>query len=233
MGSKKLIGYWITGFNDTQYCAPQELVGNYSSVTKSLIVAYLNGGELAGQQLGYSWCRFSCDNEYGSMGSQELTDGVWMWPQGLAHYVEKHDVMLPDAFIADATTKEPIPRNYEAYDYQRSHGDVSFWVAWCKRHANGKIAARIKALRPEADRKAYAAACAEEEKLKQAYAEEEKKLELSNNICLWAGCNKFTEEGYTICKWHQRKHSNDTTVSSASDNIYRSYFRKAMEVEER
>jgi len=33
------------------------------------------------------------------MGRGELTDGVYMWPEGLAHYLEKHNVRLPQEFV--------------------------------------------------------------------------------------------------------------------------------------
>jgi hypothetical protein len=28
------------------------------------------------------------------MGSFDLTDGLWLWPEGLAHYVEAHGLPL-------------------------------------------------------------------------------------------------------------------------------------------
>jgi hypothetical protein len=41
--------------------------------------------------MGYSQCRF-CGIQN---GSGEFTDGLLIWPEGLAHYVEKHHVRLP------------------------------------------------------------------------------------------------------------------------------------------
>ena len=32
-------------------------------------------------------------------GNLELTDGTFLWPEGLAHYVRDHDVRLPTAFV--------------------------------------------------------------------------------------------------------------------------------------
>jgi len=49
---------------------------------------------------GGSTCRFLCENK--SVGNKELTDGVWVWPEGLAHYVEVHDVLLPSEFVNQA-----------------------------------------------------------------------------------------------------------------------------------
>jgi hypothetical protein len=33
-------------------------------------------------------------------GSAEYTDGTYVWPEGLAHYVMEHDVRLPDEFVS-------------------------------------------------------------------------------------------------------------------------------------
>ncbi|TWD73097.1 hypothetical protein FB561_6982 [Kribbella amoyensis] len=32
-------------------------------------------------------------------GSVELTDLLYIWPEGLAHYVKEHDVRLPERFV--------------------------------------------------------------------------------------------------------------------------------------
>jgi len=62
------------------------------------------------------------------MGSRELTDGEWIWPEGLAHYVEHHDVILPDAFVDHCRSRAwrpatcDIPSAYEI--------DDNFWREW-------------------------------------------------------------------------------------------------------
>jgi uncharacterized protein (DUF952 family) len=33
------------------------------------------------------------------MGDSDLYDGEWVWPEGLAHYVERHAVRLPEDFV--------------------------------------------------------------------------------------------------------------------------------------
>jgi len=33
------------------------------------------------------------------MGSKELTDGVFVWPEGLHHYVSRYNVVLPEEFV--------------------------------------------------------------------------------------------------------------------------------------
>lgn len=46
--------------------------------------------------MGYSPCRL-CG--LASNGNLDLTDGTYIWPEGLAHYVLEHSVRLPDEFI--------------------------------------------------------------------------------------------------------------------------------------
>jgi hypothetical protein len=33
------------------------------------------------------------------LGSVEYSDGRFIWPEGLAHYVEEHQARLPDEFV--------------------------------------------------------------------------------------------------------------------------------------
>jgi hypothetical protein len=61
------------------------------------VLNYLEHGMRAEQYRGYSWCRI-CGFE--DNGSAEFTDGTYIWPTGLAHYVDKHSVRLPAEFLA-------------------------------------------------------------------------------------------------------------------------------------
>lgn len=45
--------------------------------------------------MGYSRCRI-CNAQNGNL---ELTDDVFIWPEGLAHYVRDHAVRLPVEFV--------------------------------------------------------------------------------------------------------------------------------------
>lgn len=77
---------------------PGEFVdATWDPAERAKVVAYLNAGERMFAWLGYSSCRL-CDNE--GNGSTDLTDGVYAWPQGYAHYVAEHDVKPPADFIA-------------------------------------------------------------------------------------------------------------------------------------
>jgi hypothetical protein len=43
------------------------------------------------------------------LGSTELTDGIWAWPDRLEHYVEAHDVLLPEDFVLACRASVPPP----------------------------------------------------------------------------------------------------------------------------
>jgi hypothetical protein len=88
---------------------------------------------------GFSTCRFGCA---GAVGSRELTDGVWLWPEGLGHYVETHAICLPDDFLAHARqnsfrlpedARQNIPRFETRLPYS-----AHCWMSW----ANAKGALR-------------------------------------------------------------------------------------------
>lgn len=60
------------------------------------IINYLKAGDVHTPWLGYSTCRLcGCMN-----GTECLTDGTYMWPSGLAHYVEVHWIEMDEDFVA-------------------------------------------------------------------------------------------------------------------------------------
>jgi len=61
------------------------------------IAQYLDSGKVVESWLGCSYCRFGCKNV--DMGSRDLSDGAYLWPEGLSHYVRAHGVVLPREFI--------------------------------------------------------------------------------------------------------------------------------------
>jgi hypothetical protein len=90
-----LIGYWKE-YGEDNYIDPALLIDEGWEIdNREKIINYLNSGKFKTGYFGWSNCRIcKCRN-----GGTELTDGVWYWPVGLAHYVEKHNVKLPDEFI--------------------------------------------------------------------------------------------------------------------------------------
>lgn len=65
--------------------------------------------------MGSSRCRIcSCLN-----GCRDLTDGYYLWPEGLAHYVLDHSVRLPTEFL------KHIDQRVEALE--ELERDISWW----------------------------------------------------------------------------------------------------------
>src|SRR5688572_2501334 len=52
--------------------------------------------------LGYSSCRLRCGVPHSAVGCRDLTDGSWIWPEGLSHYVRVHGVVLTERFVEHA-----------------------------------------------------------------------------------------------------------------------------------
>lgn len=126
------IGFW-KGNDDRWLIHPKRLVDpNWQLNDRDKIVDYLRAGSEACSYLGYSWCRFDCGIAEEAMGSSELTDGVWCWPSGLAHYVEQHAVKLPDEFVEHAKSLSWTPA---VVDEPELEYDLRFWRKWCKRNA--------------------------------------------------------------------------------------------------
>jgi hypothetical protein len=90
------IGYWS---NDShpELPDPHDFVDpDWDEGTREDVADYLDHGQLARMYLGYSMCRIcgKLDN-----GDLEYTDGTYLWPSGLSHYVTDHLVKLPDEFV--------------------------------------------------------------------------------------------------------------------------------------
>jgi hypothetical protein len=101
------LGFWrVDEGDDTPgRCDPRSLVelpGQATSTERAFTAAYLRSGMVESVEHGYSYCRFQCAEAAARprvMGCAALTDGVYVWPEGLAHYVETHGVRLPSSLL--------------------------------------------------------------------------------------------------------------------------------------
>lgn len=76
---------------------PLDLVDHsWDPQTRSRVVEHLRSGRVWHTWVGSSTCRF-CGKR--PNGNTCLTDGVFVWPEGLAHTVESHGVRPPDFFV--------------------------------------------------------------------------------------------------------------------------------------
>jgi hypothetical protein len=113
----RLLGYWRLELPETdpdewyrdqllQWPDVTLLVDpNWREDERRRVGEYLQRGTRVNQARGLSLCRF-CERHN---GSAELTDGVYCWPEGLAHYVSEHDVRLPEEFVGHALSQPPFP----------------------------------------------------------------------------------------------------------------------------
>jgi len=93
--SLRLIGYW-EGPQSPGWPNVEHFVDEMWDTSEREIVAQaLDRGLYFRGYMGYSNCRLC-----GKLnGTSEYTDGVYVWPEGLSHYVRKHHVRLPDEFV--------------------------------------------------------------------------------------------------------------------------------------
>ncbi len=183
-----LIGYWIRSLADDEYPPPQELVTDYDPATRDQIAAYLDAGSTFAVYRGLSWCRFFCDHP---MGNCELTDGEWVWPQDLSHYVRNHDVRLPDEFVDHVFSMRP-PMAETTNDWSTVTPDESFWISWCAKHRSNSLVARIQSARENAD--------TEIQKFRAEAIREREQVEgVTDTICQWSGCDNRALAGRVLC----------------------------------
>jgi hypothetical protein len=135
----KAIGYWYSHPNlllpqNDRFPDPTRLVqADWRVKERPRILGYLRSGWEYAAFRGLSYCRFRCGVDYSEMGSRCLTDGEWVWPEGLQHYIERHSVRLPEEFIESMIGKGwKVPPGGEPPASSMTHGNPedSFWVAW-------------------------------------------------------------------------------------------------------
>jgi hypothetical protein len=105
----RAVGFWWSEF-EPWWPHPRDFFApDWSPEERAAVVEHLLRPAAAQHAHGVSHCRV-CG---GANGSGEFTDGVWVWPQGLVHYVLRHSVRPSDAFVAwvldqrEATSQHP------------------------------------------------------------------------------------------------------------------------------
>ena len=95
------------------------------------IAEYLDSGHVVVRYMGWSECRFDCDQ---TVGSRELSDSMWVWPEGLSHYVIEHGVRLPNEFMESARSSNyqvSVSPEWLAGISGRPIHSMDFWISWC------------------------------------------------------------------------------------------------------
>ncbi len=114
-----LIGYWWSP-EEPDWPHPAALIDqDWDEEERRTVATYFRHGTLAASFLGNSCCRI-CTKD---VGCHEFTDGVFVWPQGLAHYIEEHSVRLPQPLIDHALARHAVLETAQA--------NVERWKRWC------------------------------------------------------------------------------------------------------
>ena len=104
----KLLGYWQDKDRPSlQYPHPRDFIDpSWKPELRTKLGKYLKAGELCCGSWGSAYCRFEDGPPSSEMGSGELTDGVYVWPEGLHIYVERYNVVLPEEFVSHAESNQ-------------------------------------------------------------------------------------------------------------------------------
>jgi hypothetical protein len=123
MAHLRLIGYWRSADprradETAKWPDPVKFVDeDWDPRERSLVATYLSSGMIPWAGAGFSPCRL-CDKPNGSC---EYTDGVYVWPEGLSHYVQDHAVRLPREVI------DHILAQVDEYDFAFEQVDRDWW----------------------------------------------------------------------------------------------------------
>ncbi len=95
----KRVGFWWSD-DRPQLPHPRDLVDPVWRASEGeRVLGYLEEAYcLPYFYLGYSWCRLGCPTTAG-LGSEDHTDGTYLFPEGLSHYVRMHAVRPPSEFL--------------------------------------------------------------------------------------------------------------------------------------
>ena len=126
----EVVGWWFNEDAPTELPRPQLLVTAYPAARRAALAAYLRSGKPMVRYPEPSFCRFACGEL--DMGCADLTDGTFVWPEGLVHYVEQHGVRLPDHFVEHALA-QPVPLPpFSLPKAKFGLYDAGAWVAWAR-----------------------------------------------------------------------------------------------------
>lgn len=96
----KKVGFWCTGSDRTLPDPAKFIDKNWGGEEKEIVLKHLTNRRFDRiAYKGWSDCRIcKCQN-----GSEDVSDGYYIWPSGLAHYLSVHFVKPPQDFIDHCT----------------------------------------------------------------------------------------------------------------------------------
>jgi hypothetical protein len=124
---------------------PRELVDRSGDLAERRALGdYLARGVSLRGYFGYSFCRFPDGPPDEEMGTDDFTDGQWVWPQALSLYVLRYSVRLPDEFLASARSGDyRIPACLDVESLRSRRYSYKRWVRWVRRNRSNRILATL------------------------------------------------------------------------------------------
>ncbi len=95
------IGYWYSIYEPELPNPACFEDSNWNLKEKNLVIEHLKKGKSIADWMGTSWCRYRCGES--GMGASCLTDGKYIFPEKLTHYIEQHNLRLPREFVNHVT----------------------------------------------------------------------------------------------------------------------------------
>jgi hypothetical protein len=127
----RCVGFWISP-DEPDLPDPHFLVDpNWNVQERAQIVAYLKNGLKFISYMGYAFCRFEDGPTGREMGAWDLSDGKWVWPEGLWIYVDRYNVKLPEEFVSDMRASSyRLPLNLDSLKGKKLVFNSEFWLEW-------------------------------------------------------------------------------------------------------
>lgn len=96
------VGFWHSE-KEADLPMPVADTDTLTDEQRTALLSFLRAGRILLRYMGCSWCRLAphngCTEGDWLDGSADMTDGVWLWPEALPHYIELHRVALPVEFV--------------------------------------------------------------------------------------------------------------------------------------
>jgi hypothetical protein len=132
----KPVGYWFEEGYGERWPDPAHLVDYQWRIDeRPRIVAYLRHAPKMRDCLGYARCRLGGvpDSE---MGTGDLSDGTYIWPEGLWIYVSRFSVRIPDDMIEHMRRHDfQVPADLDVATLGQRGVDLKYWEDWAGRNA--------------------------------------------------------------------------------------------------
>ena len=118
MEKLKRIGFWIDPDRPNGMPDPRTFVAaSIDDATKAKVVEHLTVGKHLNLYRGLHVCRMCGAHK----GTTDMTDGEYIWPQGLPHYITEHNVWFPAEVIEDLALPCPsMPEIEKRIDQMRA-----------------------------------------------------------------------------------------------------------------